>query len=111
NRQPAGGGRDMSGPLAGLRVVELCSERGAWAGKLMADMGADVVKVEPPEGDVMRTYPPFLDDEPGPERSLYFWHYNTSKRGVTLDLATEDGRETFRRLAARADFLLEDRDP
>ena len=101
----------MSGPLADLRVVELCSERGAWAGKLLADMRADVVKVEPPGGDRTRTYPPFLDDEPGPERSLYFWHYNTSKRGVTLDLESDAGRDAFRRLAARADILLEDRDP
>ena len=101
----------MSGPLADLRVVELCSERGAWAGKLLADMRADVVKVEPPGGEITRTYPPFLDDEPGPERSLYFWHYNTSKRGVTLDLESDAGRDAFRRLAARADILLEDRDP
>jgi benzylsuccinate CoA-transferase BbsE subunit len=101
----------MSGPLAGLRVVELCSERGAWAGKLMADMGAGVIKVEPPGGDVTRTFPPFLDDVEGPERSLYFWHYNTSKRGITLDLETQDGRDDFRALVARADFLIEDRDP
>ena len=69
------------GALEGLRVVELCDELGMFAGKLLADMGAEVVKVEPPEGDRTRMYPPFVDDEPGPERSLYFWHYNTSKAG------------------------------
>ena len=66
----------MSGPLADLRVVELCSERGAWAGKLLADMRADVVKVEPPGGDITRTYPPFLgldfpDLQPSNERLIY----------------------------------------
>ena len=74
------------GPLAGLRVIELCDEKGAFAGKLMADMGAEVIKVEPPSGDITRTYPPFAGDQPDPERSLWFWHYNTSKRGVTIDL-------------------------
>jgi crotonobetainyl-CoA:carnitine CoA-transferase CaiB-like acyl-CoA transferase len=101
----------LSGPLAQLRVVELCSERGAWAGKLMADMGADVIKVEPPGGDVTRTFPPFLDDIEGADRSLYFWHYNTSKRAVTLDLATQDGRDDLRALGEAADFVIEDRDP
>ncbi len=97
--------------LEGLRVVELCGERGAFAGKLLADMGAEVVKVEPPAGDATRAYPPFLADQPGPDRSLYFWHYNTSKSGVTLDLEQAAGRDLFRRLVAGADFLLEDQDP
>lgn len=61
--------------LAGIRVVELANERIAFAGKLLADMGADVILIEPPDGDSSRDYPPFLDDTPGPNRSLYFWHY------------------------------------
>jgi crotonobetainyl-CoA:carnitine CoA-transferase CaiB-like acyl-CoA transferase len=77
----------------------------------MADMGADVIKVEPPGGDLTRTFPPFLDDVPGPDRSLYFWYYNTNKRSVILDLATDSGRSDFRQLAIGADFLVEDRDP
>jgi crotonobetainyl-CoA:carnitine CoA-transferase CaiB-like acyl-CoA transferase len=101
------GGDPVPGALADLRVVELSSERGAFAGKLFADMGAEVITVEPPGGDPMRTYGPFLDDEPGPERSLYWWHYNTSKLGVTLDLESEQGRQLFRRLAASADLLIE----
>jgi crotonobetainyl-CoA:carnitine CoA-transferase CaiB-like acyl-CoA transferase len=92
------------GPLDGLRVVELSHEHVAYAGKLLADLGADVTVVEPPGGSAQRTYGPFLDDEPGPERSLWWWHYNTSKRGVVADLAT-DG-ERLRALVAGADVLV-----
>ena len=95
------------GALAGVRVVELASERIAFAGKLLADMGADVVLVEPPGGDPARLYPPFLDDVPGPERSLWWWHYHTSKRGVPLDLEQPEDRRRFRQLIAGADILLE----
>lgn len=93
--------------LTGIRVIELASERIAMAGKLMADMGADVILVEPPGGDPSRRYPPFVDDEPGEHRSLYFMHYNTGKRSVTLDLDDEDDLRRFRRLMASADILLE----
>ena len=99
------------GALTGLRVVELCDERGAFAGKLLADMGAEVIKVEPPAGDATRRYGPFLDDDAGIERSLYFWHYNTSKLGVTLDLDQEAGRGLFRRLVAGAGMLIESERP
>lgn len=95
------------GALADLRVVELSNERSVFAGKLLADTGADVILVEPPGGDPMRAYEPFLEDEAGPERSLYFWHYNTSKRGVVLDLDSEDDRRVFRELVETADVLLE----
>ena len=101
----------MSGPLTGVRVIELCDESGAFAGKLLGDMGADVIKVEPPGGDATRSYAPFLHDQPGPERSLYFWHYNTSKRSVTLDLETEEGRDQLRRLVAGADVFVESQRP
>ena len=93
--------------LAGLRVVELAREPIAWAGKLLADMGADVILAEPPGGDPMRAYPPFLDDQPGPDRSLYWWHYHTSKRGVVLDLDDAAGQARFHALIATADVLLE----
>ena len=62
-----------AGALAGLRVVELAHERGTFAGKLLADMGADVIVVEPPGGAKTREYGPFVDDQPGSERSLYWW--------------------------------------
>src|SRR5260370_18522728 len=93
--------------LTGVRVIELASERIAFAGKLLADMGADVILVEPPGGDPARGYPPFLDDTPGPDRSLWWWHYHTSKRGVVLDLDSREGRDKFAALAAGADILLE----
>jgi crotonobetainyl-CoA:carnitine CoA-transferase CaiB-like acyl-CoA transferase len=102
---------DQRGALAGLRVVELASVHTAFAGKLLADMGADVVVVEPPTGSPTRGYPPFLDDEPGPERSLFWWHQNTSKRGATLDLDRPAGRDLLGRLAAGADVLLEGEAP
>ena len=97
----------MTGAMEGVRVVELCDEMGMFAGKLLADMGAEVVKVEPPGGDRTRTYPPFADDQPGPERSLYFWHYNTSKASVTLDLQADTDRKRLRSLIDRADILLQ----
>lgn len=99
------------GAISDLRVIELSNERSVFAGKLLADMGADVILVEPPGGDPMRTYPPFLEDEPGAERSLYFWHYNTSKRGIVLDLDSEDGRRVFRELVETSDVLLESEPP
>jgi benzylsuccinate CoA-transferase BbsE subunit len=73
----------------------------------MGDLGADVIKIEPPGGEATRRVGPFLDDLPHPERSLSFWHYNTSKRGITLNLETADGRHLFRRLAVAADVILE----
>ena len=93
--------------LQGLRVVELAREPIALAGKLLGDMGADVILVEPPGGDPSRRHPPFLDDAPGEDRSLYWLHYHTSKRGIVLDLDDRAGRERFRALIATADVLLE----
>jgi crotonobetainyl-CoA:carnitine CoA-transferase CaiB-like acyl-CoA transferase len=95
------------GPLTGLRLLELADEKGQFCGKLMADLGADVIKIEPPGGQSTRSVGPFLDDIPHRERSLAFWHYNTSKRGITLNLDTPDGRDLFRRLVPQADIILE----
>ena len=97
----------LPGPLAGLRILELADETGQFCGKLLGDLGADVVKIEPPGGERNRRVGPFLDDIPHPERSLSFWYYNTSKRGITLSLETADGRGLFRRLAATSDVILE----
>jgi crotonobetainyl-CoA:carnitine CoA-transferase CaiB-like acyl-CoA transferase len=93
--------------LKGIRVIELANERIAFAGKLLADMGADVILVEPLDGEASRNYPPFIDDQPGENRSLHFLHYNTSKRGVILDLDSSDGQAKFKALIAGADVLLE----
>src|ERR1700681_4328549 len=97
----------LPGPLVGLRVLELADEKGQFCGKLLGDLGADVVKIETPGGEATRRVGPFLDDIPHPDRSLSFWYYNTSKRGVTLSLETADGRDLFRRLTASADIVLE----
>ena len=99
--------QNPGGPLQGLRVLELADEKGQFCGKLLGDLGADVVKIEPPGGEPCRHVGPFLDDIPNPDRSLSFWYYNTSKRGITLNLATSDGRGLFKRLAAGADIILE----
>ncbi len=102
----------MSGALAGLRVIELCDELGQWAGKLLGDMGADVVKVEPPRGSRARAVGPFAGDVQGPDQSLNFWYYNTSKRSVVLDLeGSERDRERFRALVALVDVLIEGQAP
>ena len=98
------------GALSGLRVVELASEHAAFAGKLMGDLGADVIVIEPSGGHRSRHFGPFAA-EPDPEQSLWWWHYNTSKRGVTLDLEQDTGRASFRRLCERADVVLEAEPP
>ena len=100
-----------TGPLAGLRVVELASEYAAHCGRLLADYGAEVILVEPPGGAPQRRYGPFVDDVPDPERSLWFWHYNTNKFGVVVDLDDEEGRARFRDLVASADIVVEAEPP
>lgn len=111
--QPAG-----PGPLTGVRVVELAHPHCAFAGKLLADAGADVILVEPPGGSAQRRHGPFVDrkqvaaaflgDE---ELSLAFWADNTSKRSVVVDLASGPDRRFFRRLIAGADVFLEAEEP
>jgi len=96
------------GALDGLRVVELGEFISApYAGRLLAGLGADVVKVEPPEGDRARRHGPFLRDEPHPERSGLFLLLNAGKRGVVLDLEAAAGRERLGRLLESADCLVE----
>src|SRR6476646_8277275 len=100
---------DAGGFLAGLRVLELANELGEYCGKVLAGLGADVVRVEPPGGESTRRIGPFYQDETAPDRSLYFWHYNFGKRGVVLDLDTDAGRVEFETLLAAADVLLDSR--
>ena len=97
--------------LAGLRILDLTDLKGAMCAKLFGDMGADVIKIEPPEGDAMRRIGPFLDGQPHPDRSLLFWFYNTSKRGITLDLDQHAGQELAKQLATKADVLVESAAP
>jgi crotonobetainyl-CoA:carnitine CoA-transferase CaiB-like acyl-CoA transferase len=93
--------------LSGHRVLDLCDESGALAGKLLADLGADVIRIEPPGGDLVSRRGPYLRDQPGPERSLAWLALQTSKRGITLDLEQPQGASLLRRLAAGADVVLE----
>ncbi len=94
-------------PLSPYRVLDLSDETGALCGRLLGDLGADVLKVEPPGGDPSRNRAPFYHDDAHPEKSLPWWAYNCNKRGITLDIATADGRELLRRLVASSHFLIE----
>ena len=93
--------------LPPYRVLDLSGPEAVFCGKLLADYGADVVRVEPPGGDPSRSRGPFAGDEKGPDRSLYFLFYNTNKRSITLDLQAERGRDLFRSLVAQADVIVE----
>ena len=97
----------MRGTLHGLRVLDLTNEPGFLAGMLLAELGADVVKVEPPGGDPTRRRPPFWGGVADPEGSILWLALNGSKRGITLDLDRPAGRELLLRLAGRADAVLE----
>ena len=82
------------GALEGVTVIELShAVSGPYCAKLFADYGADVIKVEPPGGDVARHWGPFPNDAPHPEKSGTFFFLNTNKRGVTLDVTTSRGRD------------------
>ena len=93
--------------LPPYRVLDLAGPAGVFCGKLLADYGADVVLVEPPGGNSGRARGPFADDDPDPEKSIYFLYYNTNKRSITLDLETETGQSLFRQLVAKADVVVE----
>jgi benzylsuccinate CoA-transferase BbsE subunit len=90
-----------------LRILDLADGSGAVCGRILADLGADVIKVEPPAGDPSRREPPFAGDRPAPDRSLTWFAANLNKRGITLDLSSESGRDLFRRLAETADVVIE----
>ena len=101
-----------AGALDGTKVVELGQMVSApFCAKLFADYGADVIKVEPPGGDVVRGWGPFPGDTPHPEKSGLFFYLNTNKRGVTLDAGTDRGRELLLKLLADADVLIENHLP
>ena len=93
--------------LPPYRILDLSGPEAVFCGKLLADYGADVVRVEPPGGDPSRARAPFAGDEEGPDRSLYFLFYNTNKRSITLDLESDRGRDLFRRLVAQSDVVIE----
>jgi crotonobetainyl-CoA:carnitine CoA-transferase CaiB-like acyl-CoA transferase len=98
---------NQPGALAGLRVLDLTDVKGHLCSRLLGDMGADIIKVEPPGGDDARRIGPFVDDRPHRDRSLFFWFYNFNKRSLTLDLNDPEGAAILRRLAAGADVVVE----
>ncbi len=97
--------------LSPYTVLDLTDHRGELAGMVLGDLGADVIKVEPPQGSSSRRMEPFLDGAPESEHSLQFFAFNRNKRGITLDLTTEAGRSAFKRLVEKADFLIESAAP
>ncbi len=99
------------GPLADLRVLDLADGLGLYCTKLLADLGADVIKIEPPEGSPARRRGPWFEGNESPETSVSWWHYNTNKRSITLDLASPSGQEALRELVKTADVLVEDAPP
>jgi crotonobetainyl-CoA:carnitine CoA-transferase CaiB-like acyl-CoA transferase len=97
--------------LGDYRVLDLCGARGMLCGQLLADLGADVILVEPPGGAAARGTGPFLGDVESPERSLEFLAFNRNKRSLALDLDTPEGRAELRALAGGADFVIESEAP
>lgn len=90
-----------------MRVIEFADGWGAQCGRILADLGADVLKVEPPGGDASRARPPFIADRPGPDRGLWWIALNVNKRGVTLDIGKDAAAAILRRLIEGADVLVE----
>jgi crotonobetainyl-CoA:carnitine CoA-transferase CaiB-like acyl-CoA transferase len=93
--------------LSPYRALDLTDEKGLLCGKILGDLGADVIKIEKPGGDAARSIGPFYHDDPDPEKSLFWFAYNTSKRGITLDIESPAGKDLFKRLVKTADFVIE----
>lgn len=103
--------KDGKGLLEGCRVLDLTDEKGHLCGKVLGDFGADVIKVERPEGDASRSIGPFFDDIADPEKSLFWFAGNTSKRSITLNIESCEGRDIFKRLVETADIVVESFEP
>ena len=93
--------------LDGVKVLDLTDIKGQFCGKLMASLGAEVIKIEKPGGDAERMLPPFADNVPGPENSLWYASWNTNKKSITLDIESTQGKEIFKKLVEDADFVIE----
>jgi crotonobetainyl-CoA:carnitine CoA-transferase CaiB-like acyl-CoA transferase len=97
--------------LEGYRALDLTDEKGYLCGKILGDLGADVIKVEKPEGDPGRHLGPFYKDTDDPEKNLLWFAHNTSKRSITLDITSEEGRNIFLALAKKTDIVVESFQP
>ncbi len=102
---------ETRGALEGVRVLDLTQGSFNYAGRLLAGLGADVIKVEPPEGDPLRNWPPFPQDEPGPEVGARHLHLDAGKRALVVDLDASAGQALLRALVAESDALIESFEP
>jgi benzylsuccinate CoA-transferase BbsE subunit len=93
--------------LTGLRALDLTNELGFFCGKILAQFGIEVIKIEKPGGDPARNFGPFYHDIKDPEKSLYWFAYNDSKKGTTLNIESPEGQDIFKKLVKNADFVLE----
>jgi crotonobetainyl-CoA:carnitine CoA-transferase CaiB-like acyl-CoA transferase len=93
------------------RVLDLTNEKGFFCGRLLGDLGADVIKIEKPGGDKSRDMGPFYHDITDSEKSLYWFAFNANKRGITLDIEKPDGKDIFKRLVEKADVVIESFEP
>ncbi len=100
-------GDATDGALAGIRVLDLAEPMGQPCGRILGDLGADVIKIEPPDGDPARKVGPFAGGMDNPERSIFFLQFNANKRSMVLDLTSSKGRRTFLRMVRTADVILE----
>jgi len=100
-----------TGMLSPYRVLDLTDEKGLMCGKLLADLGAEVIKIEKPGGDSARRIGPFYQNDPDPEKSLFWFAYNTGKKSITLDIEKTKGQALLKRLVSMADFLIESSAP
>ncbi len=97
----------FTGMLSPYRVLDLTNEKGLLCGKLLGDLGADVIKIERPKGDQARSIGPFYQNDPDPEKSLFWFAFATSMRGITLDIEKAKGQDLFKELVKEADLVVE----
>jgi crotonobetainyl-CoA:carnitine CoA-transferase CaiB-like acyl-CoA transferase len=100
-------GLEKAGLLNGIQILDLADEKASFCSKLLADLGAYVIKVERPGGDAPRKIGPFYQNEPSPERSFFFWYHNTNKWGITLDIEQNEGKKIFFKLLKKTDIVVE----
>ena len=93
--------------LSGFRALDLTDEKGFICGKILAALGVETIKVEQPGGDPARYIPPYINNKPDLEKSLYWQAFNTDKHSITLNLQAQQGLDTFKKLVAGADFVIE----
>ena len=98
---------ENSGSLSDIRILDFTGELGPYATKMYAGLGADIIHLEPIDGDPLRDVGPFYKGIPGKERGLQFLYYNADKKGMPLDLKKEKGREIFVELCKKSDMLFE----